>query len=80
MLLDTNLEPLHKVSEDMFQTSDIDKILTCPDNPSLLFVSFRGINGVLSLRFFDEKAQKKILNHLKLRNTSLWETLNESDI
>lgn len=78
MLVNFNDNPVVFITKDMFNSQDIKNIERCKNNPSLIFVTFYGINGLVPLRFFDSEAQDKIRNYLKVRQSKLWETLNES--
>lgn len=79
ILVDFNNQPTALVTEDMFTTDDIKKIQKHRSDPSLIFITFYGINGSVPIRFFDEKAQQKIKNFLKIRNSKLWESVNSEN-
>lgn len=67
-------EFLNPITEDMFETTDIVEVLQEGD---MIFVEFRGINGILPLRLFDENSKTKISNWIKARNSPLWKVLND---
>ena len=60
------------ISEEMFQVSDIVKVTEHPDRKGLITVQLQGLNGIVPLRLFSEKAKEKILSWEKVRKTKLW--------
>jgi len=68
---------LNPITSDMFSVEDITKIQKHRSDPQLIFIHFRGINGSIPLRFFDEESQEIIKNFIKSRSSKLWNAVND---
>jgi hypothetical protein len=67
---------LNPITPDMFEHTDIKEVI---QDANMFFVAFRGINGIIPMRFFNPDSQVKITNWLKIQDSPLWRSLNDKD-
>jgi len=68
---------MNPITSNMFNIDDI-KDIRMNKNDEMFMIEFHGLNGIIPIRFFDDKSKQKLSIWLSSRNSPLWKVLNNT--